>query len=243
MRGGVLIIGSLLWDDRHRDLWRRSRLCISEKVHVRAPICYGRRSQRNWGNTFTMTLSADDPPGQATLVPCTAIIENIAGLIAEAEALWSAEHSNASQGSIGASWGCVGVLFRDESVHPDWSAAWAEHFHSKTSPVSPVDDRGILHIPWPLTASEARRVDVDVVLATATKAEDQRPSAADIADAWLGQHNGHERYFFENVSHGIRTPDDVLIWRRIEERGPSWLRCRAYAEAVAILQAEAAQCG
>lgn len=242
MRGAVLIIGSLLWDDRHRDLWRRSRLRISEKVHVQAPIRYGRRSQK-WGNTFTMTLSADAPPGQAALVPCTAIIEDVAGLIAEAEALWSAEQSTASQGSIGASWGCVGVLFRDESAHEDWLAAWVEHFRSRTSSVSPVDDRGILRIPWLLTASEARRADVDVVLATATKAEARRPTVADIADAWLDQHNGYERYFFENVRHGIRTPDDVLIWRRIEEQGPSWLRCRAYAEAVAILRAEAAQCG
>jgi|SRR3990170_7778359 len=44
MRAGILIIGSLLWDNCQRDAWRRSRLCVDRAVHVKAPIYYGRRS-------------------------------------------------------------------------------------------------------------------------------------------------------------------------------------------------------
>lgn len=37
---------------------------------------------------------------------------------------------------------------------------------------------------------------------------------------------------------GIRTPDDHLIWKRIERRSPCWLRTEAYAEAISLLRAE-----
>ena len=58
--------------------------------------------------------------------------------------------------------------------------------------------------------------------------------------AWISQDQGHELYFFENVRHGIRTPDDLLIWKRIENAKPSWLRNDAYTEAIAVLQREVA---
>jgi hypothetical protein len=53
---------------------------------------------------------------------------------------------------------------------------------------------------------------------------------------------GHENYFFNNVQHGIRTPDDGDIWRRIEEKSPCWLekKQRKYRKAVEILRVEAA---
>ncbi|MEW6385236.1 MAG: hypothetical protein AB1514_14955, partial [Pseudomonadota bacterium] len=76
--------------------------------------------------------------------------------------------------------------------------------------------------------------------ATATQAEETQPTATEIADAWIRQNDGHERYFFENVRHGIRTPVDGLIWKRIEEQRPSWLCKQTYAEAIKLLRAEAA---
>jgi hypothetical protein len=108
------------------------------------------------------------------------------------------------------------------------------------SPVEPVNRDGMLLIAWPLT-DHGEEVDLDVILATATMAETQRSSPAEIADAWLRQSGGHERYFFENVHHGIRTPDDALIWQRIEEGRPTWLSDPRYAEAIAMLRDEAAR--
>jgi hypothetical protein len=242
MRGGILIIGSLLWDDGARDEWRRSRLRIDERVCVEAPIRYGRCS-RTRGNTFTMIFAPDSPVGQGVLVPCTAPIGNVDSLIAEAEELWRAENPKALSGHIGAKWGCVGVLCRAEAEAASLLQAWACHFRdTKTSPISPVDDRGVLRISWPVKVADGAPADVDVILATATQGEAVQPCAEQIADAWLDQSDERERYFFNNVLNGIRTSDDGLIWRRIEERGPRWLENGAYAEAVAILRGEAAPC-
>ena len=88
---------------------------------------------------------------------------------------------------------------------------------------------------------DGKPADMDVILAIATKAEQRPPTAFEIADAWTSQDDGHERYFFENVRHGIRTPDDICIWRRIEEQSPRWLQECKYREAIALLRAEAEQ--
>jgi len=235
MRTGILIIGSLLWDNCQRDTWRRARLRVDRRLHVKAPIYYGRRSTKR-GRTFTMTLEPDGALGRAVLVPCGSTIASPAGLVAEAEALWKAEQSTAVATGIGASWGCVGALFAP-TVTAEWRAGWATYFRSHASPVPPVDGAGTLRIAWPVTAGN-RPTDVEMILATATRADATRPPATEIADAWIDQNDGHERYFFENVRHGIRTPVDGDIWKRIENRNPGWLRDEKYAEAIALLRAE-----
>ncbi len=54
----------------------------------------------------------------------------------------------------------------------------------------------------------------------------------------IDQEEGQERYFFENVRHGIRTTEDGAIWKRSQQYRPRWLEGGAYAEAVALLVAE-----
>ena len=107
----------------------------------------------------------------------------------------------------------------------------------RASPIRPVDITGHFGIPWP-EAVAGSAIDMDLILATATKAETERPAPNTIADAWVDQSGGQERYFFENVRHGIRTHDDAQIWRRIEQREPAWLSGGAYAEAIEVLRAE-----
>ena len=237
MRGAILIIGSLLWDCRkERQRWRERRLRLDAKEHVQVPLEYGRRSNGR-GNTFTMTFELATPQGQAVLVPCAAPTDRVEDLLKEAEDLWKAEQPNAAAGALGADWGCVGVQFRDSSH--SWLKAWCGVFRERrTHAVSPVDDRGVLGIPWPLKTSGAA-TDVDFVLATATLKECSRPTAEAIANAWIQQSAGHERYFFENVRLGIRTHADVSIWKQIEEKAPAWLSTSHYAEAIAILKEEA----
>jgi hypothetical protein len=62
-----------------------------------------------------------------------------------------------------------------------------------------------------------------------------------VAAAWIGQNGGHEEYFFKNVENKIRTPDDLAIWRRVEERQPGWLAEGKYRKSAAILRREAAR--
>jgi hypothetical protein len=122
-----------------------------------------------------------------------------------------------------------------------WLKTWTANFRAEVlSSVSPVDADGILRIRWPERV-DGSQPDMEVILATATRAEATQPTVDDIADAWVNQEGGHERYFFENVRHGIRTAEDGLIWRGIEERAPPWLQSRAYDQAVSVLRAEIAR--
>jgi hypothetical protein len=75
-------------------------------------------------------------------------------------------------------------------------------------------------------------------LATATEQAPSTPSPEVVADAWLEQRGGAEKYFFENVRHGIRTAEDLAIWRRVEGIGAPWLNDPRYAEPIAILRRE-----
>jgi hypothetical protein len=187
-----------------------------------------------------MTFAPYQPSGQAVLVPCAARIEHRRHLVGEAEALWKAECPRASEGSIGALWGCVGVLFTADSLATDLRNEWADHFsRSKTCPIFPVDNKGLLGIPWPTTGDNNMPIDVDVILATATCPQAFPAKPSEIAEAWVKQYCGYEKYFFENVRHGIRTPEDQEIWKGIEAQTPPWLDCEAYAEAIALLRAEA----
>lgn len=185
-----------------------------------------------------MTIGIDGSLGQAVVVPCRTTLDDVAALLAEAEALWQAEQPGAWAGNISASWGCVGVRFQDEAPPNDWIKPWAERFQAKASPVAPVNRDGLLEIAWPSATADGA-IEVDLILATVTKADENLPRPEEIADSWINQDQGHERYFFENVRHGLRTPEDARIWRRIQERRPAWLSTDAYEEAVTVLRAEA----
>lgn len=76
-----------------------------------------------------------------------------------------------------------------------------------------IDDKGLLTVPWP------QRIDgltlaYDVLLATATEEKDVTTPER-VAEAWIGNREGQEEYFFENIRAGIRTQQDEAIWRRM----------------------------
>lgn len=244
MRCGILIVGSLLWDDGEagqRAGWRAARLETGAGMHVRAPIHYGRKS-RGWGYAYTMALKADGSSGQGVLVPCVNKVQSIENLAEEAQALWQAEDPNAEPGMLHKSWGCVGALFGPDTSHQALAADWTAHFQAvKTRCVSVVNAEGLLEIDWP-NGPDGQPADFDVILATVTKPEAEPPTPRAVADAWISQNDEYERYFFNNVKHGIRTPDDLDIWRRIEERAPRWIKAESYREAIDTLRAETAAC-
>jgi len=218
----MLIVGSLLWrQTTEREQWRQSRLLVGEKSSVQAGIYYGRLSK---GGTYTMTFDAGREMGGAVLVPCKAEITSMQDLVAEAQSFWGAESTTAKPGCVGASWGCVGLAFRGDRAK-GLGAEWANWFgKSKTQPVAPVDETGVLRIPWPPGARES---DIEIILATSTAPERPRATAQKMADAWIAM--GGEDYFFGNVENGIRTPDDLAIWRRMEERRALCLAKAEYA--------------
>ena len=91
MRIGILIIGSLYWEQTEdRRNWRDNRLDVAAKCRVRVPIRYGRRS-RTRGCSFTMVFSpglSEEAYGHAIVAPCKS-----EELVGEAEWLWAAERN------------------------------------------------------------------------------------------------------------------------------------------------------
>lgn len=241
MRCGILIIGSLLWDDGQkgqRAAWRAARLVTDARVPVQMPIYYGRKSVSR-GDTYTMVFGTGEPTGQAVLVPCTNEIKTLANLIEEASALWCAEDANAQKGSLYRSWGSIGAVFGQDKEHVKLSADWTAYFRkAKARCVSVVSADGLLDIKWP-DMLDSRPAEFDVILATATKPDTTPPAARVVAEAWADQ-CGNENYFFNNVLHGIRTLGDGEIWRWIEERSPCWLKKKEHQAAIELLRSEAA---
>jgi hypothetical protein len=189
-----------------------------------------------------MVLDARWSGGQAVIVPCKTEVREIEGLAEEVRWLWAAEENSTAIGRFHKSWGCVGALFSPKAVTCGLQDQWRDHFQA-AKPSSPlaVDSEGKLNIPWPSTVEGAPIAGFDVILATATmpNPEDGRPNAAEIAQAWIRQNSGHERYFFENVRHDIRTRDDPDIWRTIAEQKPRWIERGEYADVIKELQSEA----
>ena len=238
MRIAVLIVGSLRWDDRPvRTRWRDTRLDLDRAVPVRVPVHY-RRCSWSRGNTYTMTIDPDAPSGTALMVPCRRPVGSPQDLIEEAQHLWAAEQPGVEHGAIGAEWGCCGMLLRrhNREVAKLWSGVFRERV---TDPVPPVNGSGILGIVWPEPV-EGRGLDVDVAFAAVTRPVAESPALEAIAGAWLAQSDSHERYFFENVRHGIRTHEDLEIWSHIERGNPDWLDAPHYSEPIRVLRRETA---
>jgi hypothetical protein len=130
-------------------------------------------------------------------VPCKASVEHIGDLVTEAEHLWAAECNRLRSRALGADWGCCGAFIRPELIN--LVESWGKVFQERViREVFPVGKHGELRVLWPLTLN-GEKTDLDIILATATKAELTSPTLEEIARAWVKQSVGHEQYFFENV--------------------------------------------
>ena len=193
---GVLIIGSLYWDESEpRTAWRGERLDFEREKRVRVPIRYGRRSTTR-GNTYTMVISsglAEENFGTAIAVPF-----NSADMFNEAEHLWTAERDapDGSDGTIAAGWGCVGLLEHPSGpLHREERERWTDRVQGKAvygnlphgrNERSAVSKSGFLSIDWPKTVNDSL-LEWDVLLATATCPtlyNAEYPSSRHIAQAW-----------------------------------------------------------
>ena len=232
MKIGVLIVGSLYWDDSApRTAWRSERLDCVRRQQVRAQIRYGRRSSGR-GNSYTMVFSSglrEEQFGTAIAIPFKS--EN---LLEEAEHLWAAEDrfGGGPNGCISDCWGCVALLEHPQVPLPrDVRARWTarverephygklDHAHDETAAV---DESGFLSIRWPRTENGSL-LEMDALLATATcptlNAGDY-PSPRKIAEAW-NTPGGRKKakYFWCNRAHGITTFQDAEIEAQLRELG------------------------
>lgn len=233
LTGGVLIIGSLLWDsEKGRLAWRNARLDMAKAQTVTAPIRYGRLSESR-GNSYTMVFSRLCPTGQAILVPCTRGISSVQDLIAEAECLWKAEQPHAKPHRIAAKWGSVVVLCNPERDIPDdLLRGWAERVAAERGygSVSQTQEEGVLvtrdgllRIDWPKVVEGGAAAGVDLLLVTAndpeiTASSPDYPAAGTIAEAW-NRAGDYVEYFWNNRDWGICTFQDGEICQWLRPRG------------------------
>ncbi|MBD0293664.1 MAG: hypothetical protein ICV84_00460 [Flavisolibacter sp.] len=175
-KGGVLIIGSLLWEpdtkDTKRNEWRTSCLNdISTKTPVKVKIRYGRESCKNRKCTYTMIFS--NPPttefGQAYILGFKEIIKNVRILEKQAFTLASAEGIRSAkppfESLLNASWGTVGLLVNPNVDNKDKAGAeiirkqWTEMYQNYKATFNPdeyridneapvIDGNGFMNIEW-----------------------------------------------------------------------------------------------
>ncbi len=255
LRIGILIVGSLFWDDsRNRSAWRQQCLDMNRSIRVRVPIRYGRRSSGR-GNTYTMVFSRlcyrhTYGLGTGWIVPCRRSLRTFEDLVAEAERLAMAE--GFKKGKLSAEWGCVGLLPHPEGSVPKPNlVAWRSRMRGEGSgPLSRpirarsecpcISEDGILQLRWPSSSEGHVRANCEILLATPTQpsltATRTYPHSMDIARAWIANRRGEERYFYSNVACGIRTFQDGRIWRVLRRDAVEWEE--SYPSAVRALEAE-----
>ncbi|MDY0090660.1 MAG: hypothetical protein RBR78_09875 [Flavobacteriaceae bacterium] len=229
LKGGVLIIGSLLWEqDKIRKNWRNNFLEEENKIKTKAPIRYGRISGgRNC--TFTMVFSeecnSEDMLGTAFFVPFRDNPVSLEALRKQSLELIKSEcKKDKSVFEIfNWSWGTLALainpdlLDKDPKKHKQLSEFWKKQCGEGLNPKQykvgnekpAVDEQGILSFNW---TDELK--DFDFLIATATKPEKEYPISKKIADRIIV--NEYSEYFIENVKAGISTFQDKEIQSFIE---------------------------
>lgn len=226
---GILIIGSLFWDDNYdRPRWRQDYLQIDEAIAVSAPVRYGRFSTNR--QSYTMVFSSSAQNGQAKVVPTAHQLQKPKDLVDEAERLWKAEDNKINQ--VTSAWGGCVVLCVNNERNSQERAAFLEAWYQRVNhepavyrqfPQSPDDDKllvnseGLLDF-WP-TCLDGSKLDFDLLLATANypfRAGNPcgYPDPRTIAQAWIGNLD-ELRYFRNNISNGFRTFQDAEIMQAL----------------------------
>lgn len=224
---GVLLIGSLLWDDeKDRDKWRNEDLKLDKKMPLKLPIRYGRRSESR-KNTFTMVFSNDcsSTPGKAYLVPYKSPVTTTKDLLERAIRLARAEGIDKSKRDrIYSSWSCVALFINSKTT----SAAskkvctfWKQQYRNVINPScysvpneEPcIDEHGFLRLNYEVDCKG-----YDLLLATPVTIDAARyPTADEIAAAMIA--NDYQEYFRSNKRNKIETFQDNEIIQRLYDSG------------------------
>lgn len=226
--GGILIAGSLFWDEHPtRKALRKSYLAMQYAVDVPAPIRYGRLSEKR--NTVTMVFSKScttpDTIGQGKLVPFNAPIKNNKEFDAVTKAIIKAEHKKEPGFSrFNWGWGCLAVLINPNAssqtkklIKKYWSSRFGSGFNPNDYRVgkekSVVSASGILNMEW-----QGRYGDLDFIIVTATKPNlNPIPSEDELSKLF----SLDDEYFQANYRVGILTYQDNKVLNWMDKRNKS----------------------
>ncbi len=232
LRGGVLIIGSLLWQnhlvkegDNIRLDWRNSHLDVENRIPVKVPIRYGRKSK---SGIMTMVFSnrMARRNGFGYVAPLKKRINNRDELLSECTALSIAE---GMRGDFVASWGGIlAFLLNDSIVEAGMKREITRLFKQQKNEGVDVLQYKVgrerscitkslrLDINWvaPISAGDRSRLDeLHILLATPTKPLDRIPTYKEIAETVRSDRQRH--YFMNNLENGIITHDDFEIAKHL----------------------------
>lgn len=227
LKGGVLIIGSLFWQDGLDDNpflrknWKNRRLSIKKRFHILAPIRYGRLSNKK--KTYTMVLSKEIEEqrkfGTAYILPFkNDNINSLIGVKNQARYLSKAEGDNQGKVVMG-NWGVIGILF-NPTINSELKNRILEYWNNQIQkdggfdpndyrifPEEPILNRnGEILTSWIRTVDPnlQREMDeFDFILATCTKPNiPNYPTATELRE---NIKNDPRKYFYNNITNGITT--------------------------------------
>lgn len=231
LKSGVLIIGSLLWqdyldekDDNIRHNWRLARLDMDNKIPIKVPIRYGRIS-RYGTPTMIFSNKMKSKLGFAYLVPFKSVINNDAQLTLETNSLSAAE---GMKGNFVTNWGVLTYLLNEQKIDKAIKSEIISLFKKrKNQAFKPEEYKSgkekacitsslKLDINWieSLDPSDQKKINqFDFLLATATKPENKVVTLQQIAAGIKADND--RKYFLNNLSHGIVTQEDFEISKLI----------------------------
>ncbi len=239
IKAAILIIGSLLWDSDQgndkgaRKKWRSARLKMEDRVHVKAPIRYGRFSGSQSNRHFTMVFSTECEEqnifGTAFVVPFKReTIRSFKGIENQARFLSKAEGKSDEKLCKGNndSWCTIGAILNpkfDKKLKLKFLTFWNDLLkkdgwlkdidkYKIGTEKSVLSEFGEIKIDWPkaIAENDQKIIDnIDIVLATCTKPNiDTYPS---IEDLRKDINADSRKYFFKNIENGITTFQDREI--------------------------------
>lgn len=234
LNGGVLMIGSLIWDsDDLRTNWRNNNLQTDRLIVVPAPIRYGRISkERNC--TFTMVFSNEcnqpEMHGDGIFVPFKDNPINLSNLKIQSQDLIKAERKKPKLDSerFNWNWGALTIsvnpkILIETSEKNNQAISllkfWSKNYNSEFNPeqykvgqeLPILNSQGILKFNWPDELN-----DFDFIIATATQpAHEFYPTSQNIADRMLASR--YDEYFIKNREFGISTFQDEEIGQVLAE--------------------------
>ncbi|HEY1045381.1 MAG TPA: hypothetical protein VGF79_03010 [Bacteroidia bacterium] len=232
LKGGVLIIGSLFWED-HLDNekkdnirldWRAQNLS-KDLVLTEAPIRYARQSSTR-KDTYTMIFSksCENNLGQGLILPFNEKVTSFESIEKQAIALAIAEGIYKPDNKrLTSSWGSVGLLINPElnkvdfasyeliqmkwsNIYKDYSETFmSSRYKTNEETESSIAQTGLLNINW-----QKGMDDFDLLIGTPVIPKPKTfPTAKNISDKI--NETGYKKYFEENRKNKILTFQDSEI--------------------------------
>lgn len=223
LKGGLLVIGSLLWDEHETRVSLREQLLSMENGRlVPAPIRYGRKSDKR--KTYTMVLSPhckiEEKMGKGMLIPFATLVRDSDDMNVIARKIIVAEHKEqVSFTRLNWGWGCLAFLPNPAKTRNKNLSELISYWNEKISTGFQPSDY-IVENEEPIITQQGKLLiewkneygDLDFLVVTATKPNTPIPTAEVLARSFADS----AEYFRRNLSNEINTYQDSEIQKLLK---------------------------